>query len=303
VRIASSIRWLPVAVGAVGIATAAATIAVGLPGGDRAAPPAAAGPPFRALATLADREVFFGDDVEARLEIVIDTRTLPQEHLRVRAHFEPYRVAQRVVLREQLGDGFRRVVYRYRLRCLTAACMPQPGSNRVFTFKPALVDGGSRPTRAAWPSLVVASRIHGAPEIRIDDLRSLSALDGSPDRRAARLLVASGAFGLVAAAFVAWRIAARRRSAGLAPVTPVEALPVDPVEAACARVRERLSSTLWERERGALDNLARELAHAGNAQRAAEVRALAWRRERPDDSDVERVLNAIEASSQRSDAA
>ena len=301
--IASGMRWLPVAACAVGIAAAAATIAIGLRTGDRTPARAVGGPPFRVLATLADREVFFGDDVEARLEIVLDTRKLSEERLRVRTRFEPYRVAQRAVLRERLGDGFRRVVYRYRLRCLGTACMPQAGSDRVFRFRPALVDTGTRPTPVGWPQLVVASRIHGAPEIRIDDLRSLSALDGSPDRRAARLLVASGALGLAAAAFVAWRIAARRRPIGVAPLAPVQSTPLDPVEAACARVRDRLASKLWQRERGALDNLALQLAEAGDAQRAAEVRALAWRSERPSDSDVERVLNAVEASARRPDAA
>jgi hypothetical protein len=303
VSIASGMRWLPVAACAVGMAAAAATIAVGLRIPDRPPARAVAGPPFRVLATLADREVFFGDEVEARLEIVLDTRKLSEERLRVRTRFEPYRVAQRAVLRERLGDGFRRVVFRYRLRCLGTSCMPQAGSERVFTFRPALVDLGARPTRAGWPSLVVASRIHGAPEIRMDDLRSLSALNGSPDRRAARLLISSGALGLAAAAFVAWRIAARRRPVGVAPMTPVHSPAFDPVEAACARVRDRLASALWERERGALDNLAREVAQAGDSRRAAEVRELAWRRERPSESEVERVLSAVEASARRSDAA
>jgi hypothetical protein len=282
-------------------ASAAATAAIGLwPfGGDRAEI-GGRGAPLRIFATLPAREAFFGDEVEAHLEVIVDERRLAARDVHIDTRFRPYRVASRVVRSDDLGKDFRRITTIYRLRCLDEACVPPGESYRVFRFGSVRVAAGGSSQKATWPPLVVVSRVYQGSTLRTDGVRAGPTREGVADGVATVLLWGGVAFGAAATATLAmWALRRRRLPARGAVTTPV---PVagstpDPIAAACDRVRSRFGEEAWGRRRGALEGLACALVAQGAHDLAETARTLAWDRTPPNESAVRDLLHRVEQDS------
>jgi hypothetical protein len=261
--------------------------------GDSAAGSPVSGPAVRVFATLPTREVFFGDQVRARVELLVDrarVRIPPVVH----ARFAPYSIVGRETTSETLGTGYERRVTTFSLRCLQQDCVPPAAAHRVFRFPAVRVTAAGQPELgAAWPPLVVVSRLYGSSGLRAGALREPEAVAGTPDHWSSPLLWSSGGLALTGVALLGgwgWR---RREGLRPDPVSAALDVSIDPVAEACARVQRRLPGENWARQRASLDLLARTLVAAGSPRLADEARELAWRRERPSDDEIEALLEHV----------
>jgi len=126
------------------------------------------GQPLKAYANIAPTVHLFGDTVLAKLAVVADTRWVDPARLRVRAVFAPYTpTGAPTLLRLHVGR-FEQMTWTWKLRCLTARCVPVlPPSEKfhVFHFPSAHVDylgpNGKRAFEidATWPSVEVLSQV------------------------------------------------------------------------------------------------------------------------------------------------
>jgi len=253
------------------------------------------GPPLTVLPALQTQEVFFGDEVSARVEVVADTTRVRLGSLRIRASFEPYSVGTRHSTDESLGGGYVRRVTTYSLRCLRSACLPRAGGRREFRFPDVRVGIAGAPLQVVpWPRLLVISRLHGSPGLRVASLRAPAAISRGRDW-SKLLLQGSGGLGLAGLALIGYWVAVRRRRPE-EPVGPVDffASAPDPVSDACARVRSLFADASRTRRKGALDALAATLAADGEEALAHDAQALAWRGDQPSDTEVDALLERVE---------
>ena len=121
------------------------------------------GAPLSYRLTLAPREALFGDAVTAEVDVVVRPEQVSPSSIRIHTDFRPYRVVRATVIRADAGK-LDRVVYRWRLECLTRACLPH-GPEQAVQFRPVRVTWGVRTETAFWPPLRLAwSRAQPEPD-------------------------------------------------------------------------------------------------------------------------------------------
>jgi hypothetical protein len=240
--------------------------------------------PLDVSVDVVPRSVPFGDAVEARATIVVDTRARDPDGLVVRFSSGAFeKLGER---REWSRSGASAVLrLRVRLACRSETCVPTERARTVVL--PALVvDGRS----VRWPSVDVLPRV---PAAAVDTDPPPFVADVSPPRptyrvdpdRAVSLLVV---LALLLGAGGATLLVLEGRSAHAARPLPTRT----PLERALARVRASLGARPGERRRavGALARLV-EPAHPGLGRSAAE---LAWAEPQPEGEDVEALANRVE---------
>lgn len=240
--------------------------------------------PLEVAVELTPSAVPFGDAIQARANIVVDTTSRDENAVVVRFRSGAFdKLEER---REWSRSGSSAVLLiRARLACRSAACVPTDRARTVHL--PALVvDGRS----VRWPILHVLPRVPAAavetepppfvvglspqqPTFRVDPARAVIALVAL-----AMLLGAGGATLLALEARAA--LAASPRRTGT------------PLERALARVRASLGAKPGERRR-AVGALARVVgpAHPSLGRSAAE---LAWAEPEPERDDLEAITSRIE---------
>ena len=251
------IRFAPLAV----VAAAAGAAAVFLVGISKSGG-AATSSRLAATATLSPREALFGDPITARVEV----RGADPRQLRVSVGFGPLDSSRPSVERD--GDLVR---YTYRLQCLRAACLPV-GRRRRFVLPPVRVDDGVHSILAAWPTVLIGSRLtpgdRASPIFRVPQPAATTvdptALGWSLAGLAVALLVAAS---LAVAGWLARRAGGRGFVLG-------------PLERALQAVAAALRAGPEER-RKALDSLALALDGAGHDALADRARTLAWSEPEP----------------------
>lgn len=296
------LRWAPVAVavalGVAGAAVALAGVGSGWWGSEgKALSPVEA---LTARASLSQRSVGFGDPVEARLDVVADSRRVDPAAVRITVSFAPYVARELPPERVTAGPA---VLLRHRwlLECLAEECLPKEAS-RTFAFPAATVAGDIQPVTAAWPALDVLRRTTAADEARstpawrIDDAAPAPTWEASASTLGWVLgggaaLLALGAGGLLA---LALRPGPRERArlAGVARAT--------------ALVRESLAGGDDTARRRALETLAAELRRSGDGHGngtagsdAAEAERLAWSASAPAAPAVLELLARVKAAEAR----
>lgn len=225
----------------------------------------------------------FGDPVQARADVLIDTSEIGLESVRLQPNFGPYEAldAPRVT-REQFGDlGL--VRYEYRLVCLKEGC-DNAGPRGVSDFPTGRLryQFKDRPGNAFeafdWPLLEVASRVATTD---VEEIRWRS--------DATKLVVASYRFSPLAAALVLLVVALVCASAAVllarwlwwpkrGDVTDLAETGItrSALEQAFDAALRRIDGNDAPDRRRALERAARELGAAGQADLAGEARALAW---------------------------
>ena len=138
------------------------------------------GQPLKAYANIVPTVHLFGDTLLAKLAVVADTRWVDPGRLRVTASFAPYTAAGApTMLRLHVGR-FEQMTWTWRLRCLTAKCVPvAPPSEKfhVFRFSNAHIDylrpDGKRDfgIDAVWPSVEVLSQVSPSVQTALINLR------------------------------------------------------------------------------------------------------------------------------------
>jgi hypothetical protein len=256
-------------------------------------------------ATITPRSHYFGDIVNARLELLFRSDRVLPSSVHVTAPFTPLSVVSHSLAREDAGT-MTRLTYGFRVWCVTLPCLAQferkiAPPRAVVTYTP--VGRGPKVVFVKWPRLTLASRR------LIDPQRSRPLLEATvrplpattygirPGLLAA--LAAAGSLLLLLVAIVLL-VPAIPRSLGVRRPSWLRrrVRPLTPLQQALERVRVASANGGGD-ERRALEQLAVELAGTGEDALARDARRLAWSPGRPsadgvDDlsSGVERVIGA-----------
>jgi hypothetical protein len=252
----------------------------GTGGSGRADQPARA---LSATASLSARAVSFGDPFTARLDVVVDPRSVDPRTVEVQPRFGLYRVAG-TDLKTVHGANSELLSYRFALDCLLPGCTPA-GPLVTRRFQPVTIsyrtrDGVTLSGQVRWPAFHVASRVTAAERRRpVESLRFDASLPAPTYRVAPRTLraLATGLAALLAlvAALLAWlavRPPARRDAAGPSTSRLQQALQAVRASTANGRPAERRKALGW---------LGRELRAVERPSEANEARRLAWSADAP----------------------
>ena len=290
-----------------GAVVAAVLLLVGGGGGGRPAP---VGPDGVAASGDVTRGALFGDQVEASIDALVDTRRVDGSSVYVAASFAPYvPVGQPRVSVERIGP-LERLRWRIRLNCLTAACLPpnpiREGRSLVL-FHPAHLqfrrhDGAPGSVPVQWPTLELASRFtafeliwlnpfstppfHATETLAAPSYRvSPALLEGLAAGAGGLLILLAGALGVLAAARPGARPVREIDPRIFAAMTPLE-------RAVVVLELARRRGGVGDR-RKALERAAQELLVHGNEELGGSARALAWSYETPTPDDMAELEAAV----------
>jgi hypothetical protein len=290
-------------------------LATGCGGGEEAAD-LPLGKRLTAAATLDPSVHVFAEPVNATVEVVIDTRELDPDRVRIETEFLPYDVK---VERESREDRGRLAVLRreYVLRCLRLDCIPEilpsaageaetgRGERRALRLPAARVvyeddDGKERVLqKAAWPEVVSVSRLKQSDVPQFDRFifkTSVTPL-AEPDYRVSPTVLG---LGLLAAALALLALPAillvhwlrERRSEPIAAEEPE----VTPLERALRLVEWAHGRENGSERREALEVLAVELDAVERAALARTARTLAWSPGSPPPEEAEGLVADVRGS-------
>lgn len=270
-------------------------LALGWFQGESHRPPAR---PFAAKATLSSRSVAFGDRLGARLDLVVDPRTIQPNSIHVSPRFAPYRIVGTSAARKT-GDGVL-LSYRYLLECLEPVCAPQTGQTDR-RFLPIVVsfrthDGGPGIQAVNWPGYRLLSRLSAADRSSPSPVQLLryDATVPPPSYRIdpgtlRALLVALCVVLALAAAALAWLALGRGRGRARGPA-------LSPLQRALAAVRASTANGHVDERRRALGWLGRELGAVERGDEARGATRLAWSENAPTPESTGAFADDVEAA-------
>lgn len=291
---------------------ATALAAAGCAGGggsDEVAPPRA----VTTKASLTPSTHLFAEPVIARLDVVVDGKTVDAGSVEVKTDFGPYEVLGEKRTSEDFGR-LTRLRHEFTLRCLLIACIPDVlqsaageaetgrGERTTIRLPAATVTfddpaHGERTLTAAWPPLESVSRITGSdvPSFGFVFKTSVTPL-AAPTYRAPPTLLA-GAFVLGALALLAlpaWLVVgwARSRRPPPAVVQPEQT----PLERALVLVEWANRRQNGVERREALEVLAVELELVESSGLATRARELAWSPATPSSETAMALVAAVRGS-------
>ena len=236
-------------------------------------PPAAAG--MAARGTLSPRSYTFGEQLFARVEVLLDRRTFDPDDVTVDAQFAPFVArGQPTVEREDFSD-LTRLRYVIELECLQRECVPD-SIEKPIQLSPLLIEHDGTPVEeVSWPRFSIVARVRQA---------SISAIPGSDWRASAlvrpptyRVDAAVASAALAVGALVLYGVAALLLVAGSAGLTRRwRRLRLTPLERALAGLERATAAGAEADQRLALDRLADELRSRGAGDLSVAARRLAW---------------------------
>jgi hypothetical protein len=264
----------------------------------------AAAAPHKATASIAPPVQLFGNTVTARVSVVTDTKRVDPARLRVIAKFSPYEPVG-PPKEVHLGSGrYVQTTWTWKLRCLTAACIPLPPPSNVyhvFGFPPAQIRGletngkTTYKTHAFFPQLEVLSEVspretaYIVSHKHIEWLYQLAPATGDAYRLPPGLVfwLAVALAGLCGAAALVvggrWALQLRQPLVSATPAVPTPYL------------ERALALFFWANARGdetlqrkALERVADELPFDVH-ELSETAHALAWSPETPDEEDVQAI--------------
>lgn len=273
----------------------AALVLVAMLGGGAGAPA-----PTRALSvstSIAPTPVFFGDLVTARAEVLVDSRRIDPDALRIEAGFAPYSLVGRPQESRSDSGHVTSIDLRYTLQCLVEACLPQRNGVALpkLRMRTPLRNGGTATESASWPRVDVVSRVESAalatdpPPWRQQLALPAVSYRVRPGPLAAALTLGAAVLALSVFAFVGREVGRRRRLlVERARFRSALARALDLARASAARGPDD--------RRRALALLARVLAFDPNGGRglAPAAARLAWGRAEPSSTGLESLVDEVE---------
>jgi hypothetical protein len=268
----------------VGAAVAAAALgvvlALVLSGGSTTPAPEAA---VSAQASLSRSAALFADQLQASIQVLVDTRRVDPTRVGFNTSFRPFaRVGIPRVSRHDAGR-LARLVFTTDLVCSTNDCLAKTGRARI-QFPRAQVfyyprDGSARHTvELAWQPIILAGRTSNADVANGDPFQQPAwrassdplpvTYSASPVALKTGLFVVSGLL-FVVAAFALWRLLGALQGRIRVPLPTA-------LERAVRLVERTESHDDAAAKRKALELLSRELARSGESQLALVARELAW---------------------------
>jgi len=289
---------------AVLLGIAAASLAV-------AASAGAADRPVHVVTTVSPGPHFFGDQIRADVDILVDTKRLDPKAVRVDTKFDPYtRLARPQRIRSADGSTTR-LRYRYVLTCDTFACLTGAKTERTIHFAAATIRYRDRHGKAGkliarWPRFRFVSRFGGPrylPRTPAEVMRGIqyssdpvvrlfaSVRAPSPSYRLNPIVLAVLLFAAAFAALLGAGVLARplyalvRRQEVAGP----ELTPLEQALAAVDAATRRQPGSAEHRE--SLAWLGRELRRTNLTELVGRARRLAWSEQAPT-ADASRELTA-----------
>jgi hypothetical protein len=284
-------------------------------------------PPGSFLATsrsMTPTAHLFADPVAVRIDAVVDRERFDPDRIGLRVSFLPYTIVGGLARSREDFSRFTRLTFRLQLRCLTVACVPRRlgsvlgpqegrGERRTYRFKPARIvydDPRSRKVRHLrrvwWPPLDAISRLSatntGIPAIGSAPGAEFEATITPVPEPSYRLPPALLGVVLLggAAALLSLPVGLVVREIRRRRPEPEAERELPPLERALLLVESARDRGDSEEQREALEALAFELDAEADAERAREVRALAWS---PRDPTAERISEVVGAVRNRDAAA
>ncbi len=241
--------------------------------------PAASAAPVAASTSFSPQVHGFADPLTATVTVSVDPVRADPASVRVLPSFAPYRATALPPTRSAAAGGLVVLRFAFRLRCTDAACLPDAGE-RTFHLPPARVswrarNGGAAGAVAAWPPLLVASRLTKADLAQPSfpaDLAPPPARFAVPPAALGDGLLALGSLLAAAGLAVLGRLALRRRR---------RLVPVEPLQRALELVERAALGDVVDRRR-ALYQLALVLEEARLEPESSAARKLAWAPAMPD---------------------
>ena len=280
-----------IAVGAVLVAAAAVAVVPLLGAG-------ADVPPITPPATIAVHAQFdpatpeFGDRVDAKIVIALNSRAVRPQTLRYTYGLAPLTQLGPARTSRFVGGDLELVTVVAPVSCVTAPCVARKGVTTLsFPAVRATVTsttGARRSVSARWPSLPVRGRVlesdlaAASPKFHADASPPAASYSVSPSTLATLLDVLAALFAVGAVALAAWQaiVIVRRRPARS----------VDALERALRLAREAETLPVPHRRR-ALGLLARLLGRDRLSSTASE---LAWSEHQPEPDELESIVSEIE---------
>jgi hypothetical protein len=241
-----------------------------------------------ARTSITPRAQLFGEDVVARLEVLVDRDVIDPDTISIETNFKPYRATAKPRLERTDQERMTRLRYTMPLECLEDACAPR-STRKDVRFPPARVRSRGRVVqRPAWPVLTMGSRLQNPVTDESENFNArtrepTTGLDWRAEVRVATptwriapteatVLLVGLAMGLLGASFffvtLAYPGLARRLWRRPAKLSPLER---------ALLVLQHASDRGEETEhRVALDDLATELRALGARELAGTAYALAW---------------------------
>jgi hypothetical protein len=235
---------------------------------------------------LSPQAILFGDPVQATVVVTVDSRVDDPSTLAISTPTAPWTVAARSAASTTRAGALVSRRFTLTIVCRSTACLPAQ-SSRVFDLPPVTLTvrrraGGVTPRRAAWPKLVVASRLPpGAaaatdPPFELQTTPPPVAARVSASRAALVLDAAAVLLGLAAVWLTVLEVRRRRRRSAAA---------VSPLARALALLREAEQRPAPDRRR-ALSLLSRVTPRPQETDVADDATVAAWS---PDDPTPEQL--------------
>jgi hypothetical protein len=231
--------------------------------------------------TLAPRSYLFGDQLRARLEILVDRDVFDPAKVDVDGQFAPFAVVGDPTRERRDFADLTRLRYQFVLECLTIDCVPE-SIERPIQFPQAVVKhDGVAIEQLPWPGFAIVARVRetsisaipgsdwrASPVVRPADYRLNPALSVA--------LLGTGGLALLATS----ALLAVAGSAGLS--RRWRRLRLSPLERALAGLERANAAGVEHDRRLALDRLADELRTRGAGDLALTARRLAWAEDLPE---------------------
>jgi hypothetical protein len=279
----------------------------------------AADRPIRVVTIVAPGPHLFADQIQADVNVLVDSKLVDPKAVRVDTKFSPYTRLGRPLRTTSTEGSTIRLRYRYLLTCDALRCLTGKKTQRTIRFAPATVryrnrSGKSNTMTARWQRFRLVSRFGGPRylpqtasgvttgiQFSSDPVVRLFASIRAPDPSYrldpavfAALLFAAALTALLGAGGLARPLLAlvRRKD-----TTGPELTPLERALAAVDTATRRQPGSSEHRE--ALAWLARELPRANLPALVGRARRLAWA-EQPPTADASRELTADVEAAQRS---
>jgi hypothetical protein len=258
-----------------------------------------------ARTSISPRGELFGDNLTARLDLLIDREVIDPATITIETDFKPFRETREPRLERTDHERLTRLRYFVSLECLTDACAPR-STRKEVKFEPAQVRSrGKLVQRPRWPVLTLGSRLQNPTTDPRDEFNPrtrepTSGLDWRAEVRVAAptwrieptqatvLLVGLALVLLGASLFLltnAYPGLARRLWRRPAKLTPLER--------ALAALQHAHQQGAEREHRVALDDLATELRAVGAPELAGTAYALAWDAPPPEPERTEGLTEQV----------
>jgi hypothetical protein len=231
--------------------------------------------------SLAPRSYLFGEQLHARLEILVDRDVFDPAKVDVDGQFAPFAVVDDPERERRDFADLTRLRYLFVLECLTIDCVPE-AIERPIQFAPAVVNhDGTAIEQFSWPGFAIVARVRETSITAIpgSDWRASAVVRPADYRLKPALLIAL--LGVAGLALLATSVVlAVASSAGLS--RRWRRLRLTPLERALAGLERANAGGLEHDRRLALDRLADELRTRGAGDLALTARRLAWAADVPE---------------------